>query len=1253
MAFGPGLFFPPPRTLAALTLSCGTLLCGASALEGQEPGTPDTTARTALLAPRPVVQTSAAELDAPPARSPLTATKPTPRTPEPTAPEPVGVPENGVPEKMVDPAGTVVVPAAAMPVTDVSEPDVPEPGVPEPIEPAAETEPSDAGPAAPPRTADLIAPPGFRAVEFAGDDLAHDVFCLTHDANGEVVVSGPGFVKRLLDTDGDGIADKAQLFADGPKSGAQGLFFHGNDLLCTGDGGLLRYRDADGDGVWDGLGKTDLRGDPVQPDRFVKFRTGGEHDVHAIRRGPDGWWYLIAGNYSGVGAEFITRASSPVPKTGPLAPKAGVLMRLTPDLTGGEIVAHGMRNAYDFDFHPLGDAFTYDSDGEREVTMPWYRPTRVLALAPGSHAGWLSRSVKRPFDAPSMPPVVCELGRGSPTGVVCYRHTAFPKELHDSVIVADWTFGRVVALPLEQDGAGYATEPISLMKSSGLAGFAPTAMSVGPRGDLCVSVGGRGTRGAVYRLIYEGEDSLASPASPSPLGGANPLTSAPPNGDGEAEGGLTTVLTAPQPLSSWSRATWEPLVREIGPAPLRAAALDQARPVGQRVRAIEILTEKFGGLPANVLPFFASDPEPAVRARVCWAHAVREPNAPDAAALAPFLADDSPRVRRAALEALAGMTDSPKAAFATAIEPVAADLGHPDRLVRSAAQRVIARLSSAELQPLARAAHGHGDAARVTFALGYLQAYPRFDDAAIRLALNVLDGDAAPDVRRDAVRLVQVALGDYGPSYKEAQQGNGSAFEGYTAGFDLAPHERALNPLVPRLSMLLARRRQGREEAAVDHELVRVAAMIAPYNPVILGELCARLTETSEPDEDLHHLFAAARLPVERSAPQTEAIAAALVNLDAKVAARGLNTDTNWEPRLKELYDALFKRDPRLAAALIERPDFGRPAHVALLENVPGNLVPRAREKFAAAASDPDYEWTGDVVFLLGAGPGGAERIRPLYENRAVRSAVVMSLANDPQSVDRAAFVESLDNGDLSVATAALGALEILPPSSRLSEPEHAAEVAALTALLRRLPDDARGRKLKTQTVNLLRRNTGETAAASADPTSPAAATGWTQYVAARFPDLRPDGAAETAARLARIDWDAGDSVRGATVFTARGCATCHGGRGAVGPDLSGAGSRYGRADRWTAILDPSRDVPSRYRTELIVTADGKVLEGLVVYQSVDGVTLRDAQGRTWRVEAKDILERTTGSNSLMPSGVMDDATDQDWADLDAYLRSL
>ena len=1071
-----------------------------------------------------------------------------------------------------------------------------------------------------PNTADVVVPPGFRCVEFAGDDLVHDAFCLTHDADGAVVVSGPGYVKRLLDDDGDGAADRARTFASAPRTGAQGMYFLGDDLLAVGDGGLLRFRDRDRDGAWDREGEANPDGSPKKPDKFLEFRTWGEHDVHAIRRGPDGWFYLIAGNKAEVNAQYVTRPASPVP-----APEAGVLTRFAPDLTGGEVLAHGMRNAYDFAFHPSGDVFTYDSDGERDVTLPWYRPTRVLCLTPGSHAGWVSRSAKRPVDDPDMPPVVAELGRGSPTGVVCYRHGGLGEELRDALIVADWTFGRVIAVPLDEDGAGWTGEPVELMTGAGTAGFAPTSMSVGPDGDLFVAVGGRGTRGGVYRLSREGD------------GGGG--------GASDADGPLTALLSAPMPLSSWSRADWEPLAEQLGPAPLRAAALDRARPAAQRVRAVEILTERHGGLPADVLPFFSADPAPAVRARACWSHAAADPAAPDAAALKPFLTDEHPRVRRAALEALAGVADPAAANSADATDELAACLGDRDRFVRAAAARVVRRLDRDQLAPLAKAAKARGLAARAAFAAGYVRKRDRFDAAAVRLGLAVLESDAPADVRRDAVRLVQIALGDVGP-----KDGVAAAFEGYTAGYDLAPHESQLNRSVPVVQRLLSRRRQGREEAAVDRELVRVAAMLAPYNSVVLGELCGRLTADSPPSEDLHHLLAAARLPVERSVAQTEQVADALVRLDGKVDAAGLNTDTNWEPRVQELYDALCERDPILPLAVAAHPDLGRPAHVALLSNVPADALPAARARFAAAAADPDYEWTGDVAFLLGAAPGGKELIRAKYDDRGVRGAVVMSLAADPDPADRRRFAESLSGGDLAVVTAALDALLELPPGA---DP---AELVGLGKLLRRLGDDSRGRGLKRRAVQLLRRETGGAFGFDGDDpaTHPAAVAAWSDLLVTRFPDLAADPTAAAVPDLGDVDWDAGDAARGAAVFKTRGCAQCHGGRGAaLGPDLAGVTGRFGRADLWTAIYDPSRDVPGRYRTETVLTADGQIIEGLPVYQSADGVTLRDGRGRTYRVEADEILERTTGELSLMPAGLMDGATGGELADLEAYLRSL
>ncbi|MFT5322756.1 MAG: putative membrane-bound dehydrogenase-like protein, partial [Planctomycetaceae bacterium] len=524
---------------------------------------------------------------------------------------------------------------------------------------------------------EVSVPPGFKATLFADDELAHDVFSMTINASGNVVVAGSGYVKTLIDTDGDGTADVAKTFADGPKSGSQGMFFLGRDLLCTGDGALLRYKDANGDGRADG-----------PPDRFLEFQTGGEHDVHSVQRGPDGWWYLNAGNYAGITDKYATEPTSPIKH-----PQAGVIFRLKPDLSGGEIVADGFRNAYDFAFHSQGDLFTFDSDGERDIALPWYRPTRVFQAVPGSHAGWVTRSWKQPDYFIDMPPVMAEFGRGSPTGVVSYRHRQFPEKYRDSLFVLDWTYGRVLNLQLTKQGAAFTATTEEFMTGVGQFGFAPTDAAVGPDGSLYVSIGGRGTRGGVYRIRHSAADNPSSKEIGSFSEGSTS------NNDSDIwPGNPTTIdekviacLTAPQPLSSWSRAIWEPLSKAAGQAAFAIAATDQNRDVAQRVRAIEILVERFGGLGDSPLKALIEDPAPEVRARTAWAIGRTMPVAQIVEVIAPLVADSDPFVGRIACEALLGKPGELNSAPLAAA--LAKRLGSPTKFDRVAAARLIPHLS--------------------------------------------------------------------------------------------------------------------------------------------------------------------------------------------------------------------------------------------------------------------------------------------------------------------------------------------------------------------------------------------------------------------------------------------------------------------------------------------------------------------------------------------------------------------------------
>src|SRR5258707_14447008 len=71
--------------------------------------------------------------------------------------------------------------------------------------------------------------PGFRITLFADHELANDIYAMTLDAQGRVVVTGPGYIKILHDTKNTSKADRATVFAT-PAQGGMGMCFDGNDL---------------------------------------------------------------------------------------------------------------------------------------------------------------------------------------------------------------------------------------------------------------------------------------------------------------------------------------------------------------------------------------------------------------------------------------------------------------------------------------------------------------------------------------------------------------------------------------------------------------------------------------------------------------------------------------------------------------------------------------------------------------------------------------------------------------------------------------------------------------------------------------------------------------------------------------------------------------------------------------------------------------------------------------------------------------
>ncbi len=260
-------------------------------------------------------------------------------------------------------------------------------------------------------------------------------------------------------------------------------------------------------------------------------------------------------------------------------PRTGAIWRISPDWSERQVWAHGFRNAFDFDFAPDHAIDTFDSDGERDVSLPWYRPTRVFRVRHGDDAGWLSRSWKRPNIDPLMPHVLAELGRGSPTGVLRYRHRRLPKRFQQGLFVLDWTFGRIVFV--NDNGQ---TEVVA--SPTGTTGFAVTDIDTLPDGRLVVSVGGRRSRGGLYQIdaTEPASDTLATdPPSTADLWSTKPT----------ASNDVTT---------DWIRKLRnriEPSIDQQAAAHAVGILSSSRRDDGELISAMTLLIESVGGLGAG------------------------------------------------------------------------------------------------------------------------------------------------------------------------------------------------------------------------------------------------------------------------------------------------------------------------------------------------------------------------------------------------------------------------------------------------------------------------------------------------------------------------------------------------------------------------------------------------------------------------------------------------------------------------------
>lgn len=136
-----------------------------------------------------------------------------------------------------------------------------------------------------------------------------------------------------------------------------------------------------------------------------------------------------------------------------------------------------------------------------------------------------------------------------------------------------------------------------------------------------------------------------------------------------------------------------------------------------------------------------------------------------------------------------------------------------------------------------------------------------------------------------------------------------------------------------------------------------------------------------------------------------------------------------------------------------------------------------------------------------------------------------------------------------------------------------------------------------------------------------------------------------------------GDIRRGQAVFNSSkaACAACHpfgylGGN--TGPDLTRIGGIRNERDLLESIVFPSASFVRSFEPIAVVTKSGKTYNGLVKNETAGEVVLATGPREEARIARDDIEEVRPSTVSVMPSGLEQQLSIQDLADLIAFLKA-
>lgn len=173
-------------------------------------------------------------------------------------------------------------------------------------------------------------------------------------------------------------------------------------------------------------------------------------------------------------------------------------------------------------------------------------------------------------------------------------------------------------------------------------------------------------------------------------------------------------------------------------------------------------------------------------------------------------------------------------------------------------------------------------------------------------------------------------------------------------------------------------------------------------------------------------------------------------------------------------------------------------------------------------------------------------------------------------------------------------------------------------------------------------------------------AGGW--QLCGRIEGLAKRGGKRTQQResmIAEAMSKTGNVAKGEALFNDEkraGCIRCHqvnhkGGN--VGPDLSSIGATKDRKYLIDAVLEPSKEMAQGFQPMKITYTSGKVAFGVILNESVEGFELATAEAKRESIKNADVKSKVPVTQSVMPEGLADSYTREEFLDLITYVSSL